>query len=138
VTFGVRVKTARGRNIRASVVQSLGVGGGVQPAENRRDRHTELVKVDGVELFVEVADGSGPRTVGIADALAFDGVRDAVEAIAGQMSQVWDRVKPAEACVEFGLSLTAKTGRLTGLLVDGDGSSSLRVTLTWRAIEPGV
>jgi hypothetical protein len=93
----------------------------------------ELVRAGDVEFFAELADGGGPRTVGVADALSFDGVRDTVEAIASQLAQVWDRVKPCEASVEFGLSLTAKAGKLTGLLVDADGSASLKVTLMWKA-----
>lgn len=98
-----------------------------------RARHVELVRVGDVEFFVEVAGGGGPRTVGVVDALSFDGVRDTVEAVAGQLGQVWDRVQPSEASVEFGLSLTAKAGKLTGLLVDADGSASLKITLTWKA-----
>lgn len=103
----------------------------VQPEQGRAKR-VELVRADEVEFFVELADGGGPRTVGVADALSFDGVRDTVEAIAGQLGQVWDRVKPSEASVEFGLSLTAKSGKLTGLLVEAGGSASLKVTLSWK------
>ncbi len=98
-----------------------------------RSRQVERVQAGGVEFFVEVADGGGPQTVGAESALSFDGVRDTIEAIAGQVGQVWERVKPAEASVEFGLSLTAKTGKLTGLLVDADGSASLKVCLKWKA-----
>jgi hypothetical protein len=95
-------------------------------------RHTALVRAGDVEFFVELADGGGPRTVAVANALSFDGVRATVEAIAEQFVHVWDRVKPAEASVEFGLSLTTKTGKLTGLLVDAGGAASLKVTLTWK------
>ena len=96
----------------------------------------ELVRVGDVEFFVEVADGGGPRTVGVADALSLDGVRDTVEAVAATLAAVWQRVRPAEASVEFGLSLTTRAGKLTGLLIDGEGSASLRVTLTWRSPAP--
>jgi len=60
---------------------------------------------------------------------------DNLSAIAAQLAHVWDEVKPSEASVEFGLSLTAKTGKLTGLLVDADGSASLKVTLRWKTAE---
>jgi hypothetical protein len=96
----------------------------------------EGVEAGGVEFFVELADGGGPQTVGIDRALSFDGVRDTVQAIAGQLGQVWEKVKPAEATVEFGLSLTAKAGKLTGLLVDADGTATLTVTLTWKSPDP--
>lgn len=97
---------------------------------------TVLVEVDGVEFYVEVEgeDGAGP--VGLEDRLSFDGVRDTIEAIASQVAGVWERVKPSEATVEFGLKVTGKSGKLTGLLVEGGGEASLTVTLTWNAKEP--
>lgn len=101
--------------------------------EVRRARQVERVRVGEVDFFVEVADTGGPRTVGVADALSFDGVRETVEAVATELARVWDQVKPAEARVEFGLSLTAKSGRLTGLVVEGGASASLTVALTWRS-----
>lgn len=91
-----------------------------------------LVRAGDTEFFVEVAEGSGPQTVGIADALSFDGVRATVEAIGDQLAAAWDRVRPDEATVEFGLNLTAKTGKLTGMLIEGGGDAALRITLTWK------
>jgi hypothetical protein len=32
--------------------------------------------------------------------------------------------------------LTAKTGKLTGLLVEGGGAASLKVTLAWKSSNP--
>lgn len=100
-----------------------------------RGRRTELVLVGDTEFLVEVADAGGPQTVGLDRALSFDGVRDTVEAVAAEVAKVWERVKPAEATVEFGLSLTTTTGRLTGLLVDAGGAASLKVSLTWKAAD---
>lgn len=40
--------------------------------------------------------------------------------------------RPSEASVAFGLKLTAKSGKLTGLQVEGRGEGSLTVTLTWK------
>jgi hypothetical protein len=105
-----------------------------QPGQVRA-RRVVPVKAGDIEFFVELADGGGPQTVGIERVLSFDGVRDTMEAIAAQLAHVWDEVKPSEASVEFGLSLTAKAGKLTGLLVDADGSASLKVTLRWNTAE---
>jgi hypothetical protein len=96
----------------------------------------ELVRIDDAEFFVEVSDGGGPQTVGLNRALSFDGVRDTIRAVATQLHQAWQTVRPDEATVEFGLSLTAKTGKLTGLIVEGDGAASLRITMTWRSSTP--
>jgi len=43
-----------------------------------------LVRCGDTEFYVRVADGGGPATIGIGDALSFDGVRDTVEAIGSQ------------------------------------------------------
>jgi hypothetical protein len=96
-----------------------------------------LVSVDGIEFYVEVVEGEGPRTIGDREgALSFDGVRETVTAIGQQLSQAWRTVGPDEASVEFGLKLTAKSGKLTGLLVEGGGEATLVVTLTWKAAPP--
>ncbi|MDR7277744.1 hypothetical protein J2S41_004522 [Catenuloplanes atrovinosus] len=100
-----------------------------------RAKHVERVRTGGAEFFVELADGGGPQTVGADRSLSFDGVRDTVRAVAEQLGEVWEAVRPAEASVEFGLSLTAKSGKLTGLLVAADGAASLKVTLVWK--KPG-
>jgi len=104
----------------------------------RRDSVAErrLVTAGGAEFYVEVSDGGGPVTIGDASPLSFDGVRATVEGIATELAQVWQKVKPAEASVAFGLKLTAKSGKLTGLLVEGGGEASLTVTLTWTSPDP--
>jgi hypothetical protein len=98
----------------------------------------QLVRANGVEFFVEVADAdgvgdsSGVQTVGLDHAISFDGVRETLEAVASSLAQAWEKVRPSEATVEFGLELTAKQGKLTGLLVEGGGTASLKVTLAWK------
>lgn len=96
-----------------------------------------LVRSGGAEFWVQVDDAGGPSPVGLGDVLSFDGVRKTVEEIGSQLSAACDRVKPSEAVVEFGLALTAKSGKLTGLLVDGEGEGSFKITLTWSGGRPG-
>ncbi|HKR51670.1 MAG TPA: CU044_2847 family protein [Pseudonocardiaceae bacterium] len=91
-----------------------------------------LVQAGGAEFYVEVSDTAGPTTIRDAGPLSFDGVRATVEGIATELAQVWQQVKPSEASVAFGLKLTVKSGKLTGLLVEGGGEGSLTVTLTWK------
>ena len=90
------------------------------------------VRIGETEFLVAVTDGGGPELVGLREALSFDGVRDTLEAVAGQLALVWEKVQPAEATVELGFSLSTKTGKLTALLVEGAGEASLNVTLTWK------
>ena len=97
-----------------------------------RPTQIELVTAGDTEFFVELVNTAGPVPVGLDTALSFDGVRDTVRAIAGQLAEVWEHVKPAEATVKFGLSIAAKSGKLSGLVVDGGAQASLEITLTWR------
>ncbi|WP_283133635.1 CU044_2847 family protein [Rhizohabitans arisaemae] len=94
----------------------------------------ELVPVesDGIRFWVEVSEGPGIQTVGLGDAFTFDGVRDAVLAVGSELQAVWEKVRPSEAEVEFGVKVTAKTGKLSGLLVEGGGDATLKVKLVWR------
>ena len=94
-----------------------------------------LVRAGEAEFYVEVADAGGPTPIRSDVTLSLDGVRETVEGIATELSRAWEQVRPSEASVEFALKLTAKAGRLTGLLVEGGGEASLRVTLAWK--EPG-
>ncbi|NLG22238.1 MAG: hypothetical protein GX555_12510 [Actinomycetales bacterium] len=92
-----------------------------------------LVSAGGAQFYVEVVDAGGPATIrDDGAALSFDGVRATIEGIATELAQTWDRVKPSEASVAFGLKVTAKTGKLSGLIVEGGGEATLTVTLTWR------
>ncbi len=94
---------------------------------------TARVIVGDVEVYFEVANG-GPVTVD-ADSgpLSFDGVRESIEAVAGELSKAWEHVRPDEAVVEFAVKATAKSGKLTALIVEGGGEAALSVKLTWKS-----
>jgi Trypsin-co-occurring domain 1 len=91
-----------------------------------------LVRADGVEFYAEIADSGGPQTVGLDEVLSFEGVRDTVSAICKELAKAWAAARPTEASVELALKLVAKSGKLTGMLVEGGGEASLRVRLTWK------
>lgn len=93
----------------------------------------ELIEVGDTTFYAEVMGGGGPETVGLSDALSFEGVRNAIHAIASELEQVWTTVRPTEASAEFKISLTAKSGALLGVLVQGEGDSSITVKLVWKA-----
>lgn len=52
-----------------------------------------------------------------------------------------EKAAPAKTTVELGIELAVKNGELTGLLVNGQASTSLKVTLEWTrkpsADDPG-
>lgn len=99
------------------------------------ESYKEQVQIDvgGTTFFAELADNNDVGPVGLDATFSFKDVRETVEAIAGELSKAWRVVQPDEAKLEFGLKLTAKSGKLTGLLVDGGGEATLTVALTWRA-----
>ncbi|RDG39421.1 CU044_2847 family protein [Streptomyces corynorhini] len=45
-------------------------------------------------------------------------------------------VRPDEVSVEFGIELTAKAGRVVGLLADGEANGAIKITLTWSGGGP--
>ncbi|TKT02727.1 CU044_2847 family protein [Streptomyces lasalocidi] len=45
-------------------------------------------------------------------------------------------VRPDEVSVEFGIELTAKAGKVVGLLADGEAKAGITVTLTWNGSPP--
>lgn len=45
-------------------------------------------------------------------------------------------VRPDEVSVEFGIELTAKAGKVVGLLADGEAKAGITVTLTWNGSGP--
>ena len=93
----------------------------------------QLVSAGGAEFYVEVADTGGPTVIrGDGGPMSFDGVRATVEGIAAELAGVWQRVRPSEASVEFALRVTARAGKLTGLVVEGGGEAALTVRLTWK------
>jgi hypothetical protein len=93
----------------------------------------QLVTAGGAEFYVEVVGPGGPTTVrDNGGAMSLDGVRATIEGIATELAGVWRRVQPSEATVEFGLKVSAKSGKLTGLVVEGGGEATLNITLTWK------
>lgn len=91
----------------------------------------KLVSAGGSEFYVELIDTGGPATPRTEGVLSFEGVRSTVEGIANELSQAWRDARPDEVSVEFGLKLTARSGKLTGLVVQG-GDASLKVVLAWK------
>lgn len=59
-------------------------------------------------------------------------MRHTVTAISDELNQAFERAKPQEAVGTFGLKVSVKSGKLTGLLVEGGGEASLTPTLTWK------
>ncbi|MEU0966636.1 CU044_2847 family protein [Streptomyces sp. NPDC005917] len=59
-----------------------------------------------------------------------------VGGVARSLAEPLRAVRPDEVSVEFGIELTAKAGRVVGLLADGEAKAAITVTLTWNGGGP--
>jgi hypothetical protein len=98
------------------------------------EKLTKLVPLklsESLTISVEATDLGGEQRVGVNDAIDFQGVADAVEAIADSLVKTFNKVKPQKASVEFGIKVGIKSGKLTTLLVEGSGEANLKINLEW-------
>ncbi|MFZ3559781.1 CU044_2847 family protein [Streptomyces sp. BH055] len=59
-----------------------------------------------------------------------------VTGVARSLARPLRAVRPDEVSVEFGVELTAKAGKVVGLLADGEAKAGIKVTLTWNEGPP--
>ncbi|MFC9243570.1 CU044_2847 family protein [Streptomyces sp. NPDC057136] len=100
-------------------------------------------RISGAEELERPAGGLAYTDIGYAD-LA-DQVQARVESLTGVVTSVarslaesLRAVRPDEVSVEFGIELTAKAGKVVGLLADGEAKGGIKVTLTWNGGGPPV
>jgi hypothetical protein len=89
------------------------------------------VKIDDQHIILAEVQLPGSEEDVAATVLNFGAAADAVEGIARHLSAVFESVKPDKASVEFGIQLSVKAGKLTALLVSGEGNASLKIGLHW-------
>ena len=89
------------------------------------------VKVkENVTVLVEARSFGGEREV--SDQLFdFQSVADTIEAITESIAATINKVKPKKATVEFGVEVRVKSGKLTALIVEGEGKGNLKIALEW-------
>ncbi|MER6462579.1 CU044_2847 family protein [Streptomyces sp. NPDC048409] len=59
-----------------------------------------------------------------------------VRGVARSLAEPLRAVRPDEVSVEFGIELTAKAGKVVGLLADGEAKAAITVTLSWKGGGP--
>ncbi len=88
---------------------------------------------NGPVVMVALAEETSPEhDVAIGRLLSFDGLTRSIGAVAESMTRALRTAKPSEAEVEFGIDVGVEAGELTALIVNGKGTATLRVKLTWR------
>lgn len=102
-------------------------------------------RISGAEELDRPAPGAGPTYTDTGFGDIADQVQARVESLQGVVTSVarslavpLRAVRPDEVSVEFGIELTAKSGRIVGLLADGEAKGAIKVTLTWNGGGPPV
>src|SRR3954447_10963545 len=87
--------------------------------------------VRAVEIAEEDED-SGAEKVGWRDRFDLTDVTDMLDGVAQSLRAAAESAKPSKMTVELGIELAVKSGKLTGIIVEGSGTASLKVTLEWQ------
>lgn len=99
------------------------------------DKKGKIVPVkisDEAEIFVELTNiSSGGQDIAF-EKYNLENVEKSIIAISEKMANVMAHVKPDKACVEFGIELGVESGKLTSLLVKGEGKGTFKITLEWN------
>lgn len=93
---------------------------------------TELTLPNGRSVAIRLKHGeSGAQKVSFTDGVEFGIIADAIVGLTDAIGGVLEKCKPTKASVSFGLEVTAKSGKLLALLVEGEGKGTLNVSLEW-------
>ncbi|MEU2249091.1 CU044_2847 family protein [Streptomyces sp. NPDC019224] len=102
-------------------------------------------RISGAEELTGPAPGGGPTYTDTGFGDLADQVQARVESlhsvvtgVARSLAVPLRAVRPDEVSVEFGIELTAKSGKIVGLLADGEAKAAITVTLTWNGGGPPV
>lgn len=97
-------------------------------------RVVEVTLPNGATAHVQARelDGGGATKTALRDSLDFAGVAATLEGITEAIRGAVAKAAPSRVSVELGLELAVKSGKLVGLIVDGECTGSLTVTLEWE------
>jgi len=98
------------------------------------DQIVEVALPNGSTALVRVkqVEGGGATKTNLRDTFEFDGVAAAIEGVSDAVRTALVKAAPDSVSVELGFELAVKSGKLIGLLVDGDATGSITVTLGWE------
>ncbi|WP_030899556.1 CU044_2847 family protein [Streptomyces sp. NRRL F-5126] len=88
-----------------------------------------LEEPSGELVFSDV--GAGERV-----AARVEDLKDLVASVARSLAEPLRAVRPDEVSVEFSIELTAKPGKVVGLIADGEAKGGITVTLNWHGGPP--
>ncbi|MFF7336467.1 CU044_2847 family protein [Streptomyces sp. NPDC008163] len=102
-------------------------------------------RISGAEELDAPVPGGGPTytDTGFGDftdqvQARVESLHSVVTGVARSLAVPLRAVRPDEVSVEFGIELTAKAGKIVGLLADGEAKGAITVTLTWNGGGPPI
>ncbi|MGW7364658.1 CU044_2847 family protein [Streptomyces sp. NPDC054841] len=112
-------------------------------------RITRIVLPDGTPVWARISGAEELERPGTPAGLSYSDVgfaeqvqarveslQGVVTGVARSLAEPLRAVRPDEVSVEFGIELTAKAGKVVGLLADGEAKGAIKVTLTWNGGPP--
>ena len=61
-----------------------------------------------------------------------DSIFDELTAVSQKISRVIDEVSPDKVSVEFGVGIALKSGKLSSIILNGEGNANIKVKMTWE------
>ncbi|MFF3749571.1 CU044_2847 family protein [Streptomyces sp. NPDC002018] len=91
-------------------------------------------RISGAEELGRPSGGLTYSDTGFADQVQarVESLQGVVTSVARSLVGPLRAVRPDEVSIEFGIELTAKSGKVVGLLADGEAKGAIKVTLTWN------
>lgn len=95
-------------------------------------------RISGAEELAEPSGGLSYTDTGFGERIEaqVESLQSVITGVARSLAAPLRAVRPDEVSVEFGIELTAKAGKVIGLLADGEAKAGLTVTLTWNGGPP--
>ncbi|MFE3829190.1 CU044_2847 family protein [Streptomyces sp. NPDC059092] len=95
-------------------------------------------RISGAEELSRPPGGLTYSDTGFADQVQarVESLQAVVTSVARSLAEPLRAVRPDEVSIEFGIELTAKAGKVVGLLADGEAKGGIKVTLTWSGGGP--
>ncbi|MEW2544844.1 CU044_2847 family protein [Streptomyces sp. NPDC047002] len=95
-------------------------------------------RISGAEALEEPSGELRFSDVGAGQRVAarVEDLGDVVASVARSLAAPLRAVRPDEVSVEFSIELTARAGRVVGLIADGEAKGGITVTLNWHGGPP--
>ncbi|MFF7352987.1 MULTISPECIES: CU044_2847 family protein [Streptomyces] len=95
-------------------------------------------RISGAEELSAPSGGLSYTDTGFAERVeaSVESLQSLITGVARSLSGPLRAVRPDEVNVEFGIELTAKAGKVVGLLADGEAKAAITVTLKWNGGGP--